>query len=81
LSSSTSMSSQTVGSSLSFSPPVAAPVRENMAQSSQSVGSGLRSSPAQEVPIEGAKFKAAPPMRQEDAFRRVLLCCKGDEML
>ena len=81
LSSSTSMSSQTVGSSLSFSPPVAAPVRENMAQSSQSVGSGLRSSPAQEVPIEGAKFKAAPPMRQEDAFRRGLLCCRGDEML
>ena len=79
-SSSAPMSSQTVGSSLSHSPPVAAPVREDMAQSSQSVGSRLRSSPAREAPIEGAKFKAAPPMRQEDAFRIVLFCCEGDVM-
>ena len=79
-SSSTSMSSQTIGSSLSHSLPVAAPVREDMAQSSQSVGSRLSSSPAQEATIEGAKFKAAPPMREADALRIGLFCCGGDRM-
>ena len=79
-SSSASMSSQTVGSSLSPSPPVTAPVREDMAQSSQSVGSRLRSSPAREAPVEGAKFKAAPPMREADALRIGLFCCGGDRM-